>query len=138
MDPVLDNDIEEKKPLVDGSVVEDSYNACLVYVLMCLCYAYIELRHYSEAISCINEALEYAQDKVPDLFFRRAQAICYNKYSSIEDMNKGLEDINKAISLKKEPIYLEFLDKFKGIIEHRKKEEAETIISKLIFNVLLY
>ncbi len=100
---------------------------------MCLSYAYMELKHYSEAIDCINESFEYAGDKVPDLYFRRAQAVCYNKYSSDEDYKKALEDINKAIKLKKEkePIYQEFLDKFKIVIETKKKEELEKITSKL-------
>lgn len=95
----------------------------------------MELRHYSEAISCINEALEYAGDKVPDLYFRRAQIISCNKYSSQQDFDNALNDINKAIQLKdekklKEPIYHEFLEKLQNQIEDKKKEQVGNIISK--------
>jgi tetratricopeptide (TPR) repeat protein len=95
----------------------------------------MELRHYTEALECINESLEYAGDKVPDLYFRRAQAVCYNKYSVTEDLDKAMEDINKAISLKKELIYTEFQDKLKGIQVQRKNQELENIIStNSVFN----
>jgi tetratricopeptide (TPR) repeat protein len=91
----------------------------------------MELRHYSEAMECINESLEYAGDKVPDLYFRRAQAICYNKYSNEEDYQKAFDDINKAISLKKDPIYNELFEKMKGFVENKKTNELEKINSKL-------
>jgi len=89
----------------------------------------MELRHYSEAIECINESLEIAGDKVPDLYFRRAQAVFYNKFATNEDLKRSLEDINKAISLKKEPIYLELLDKFNAYVDKKSKDESEVILS---------
>lgn len=131
---MLDDEIVEKIPFVDGPVVEDSYKASIVYCLMCLGYTYMELRHYTEAISCLDESLEIAGDKVPDLYFRRAQAICYNKFSNSDDYKKALEDINKAISLKKDSLYIEFLDKFKEMIEQKKKNELDSINSIKIYN----
>jgi tetratricopeptide (TPR) repeat protein len=130
LDPILDNDIVEKKPFVDGPVVEDSYKASIVYCLMCLSNAYMELRHYSEAIECINESLEYAGDKVPDLYFRRAQAYYHNKFSGETEIKKAFEDVNKAISLKKETIYQELLEKLTALVEQRKKHEIDTVTSK--------
>lgn len=98
---------------------------------MCLSYAYMELRHYTEAISCLNESLEYAEEKVPDLFFRRAQAIYSNKYSNNEDLNNALNDVNKAISLKKEQIHIELVEKITSLIEKNKKIDKERITSKI-------
>lgn len=138
LDPVLDDDIVVKTPSIDGDVVNDSYKACVVYLLMCMSYAYMELRHYSEALECINEAFEYAGDKVPDLYFRRAQTIYNNKYADADDYNKAIEDLKKAIELKeqkneKEPIYIEQLDKLSMIKSMKEKDEFDKTICIFVF-----
>ena len=100
LEPILDDDIEEKHVYLDDvKVEEDSYKACVVYLLMNLSCAYMELRHFSEAIDCLNEAIEIAGDRIPDLYFRRSQARSCNKYSNEEELAKALEDINKAIEI---------------------------------------
>lgn len=134
LDPILDNEIEEKIVYLDDIEVEnDSYEACLVYLLSNLGYSYMELRHYSDAIDCFDEALEIAKERVSDLFFRRSQARTYNKFSNYDDYLKALEDINKAIELKKEEIiYKEHLNILNKIIEKRSNEEYEIAESKFL------
>lgn len=131
MDPILDEDIEEKHVYLDDvQVEEDSYKACVVYLLMNLASAYMELRHYSDAIDCFDECLVYAEDKVPDVFFRRSQARTYNKNSSDEDLNLAREDIERAIGLKDEKIYHEHKEKLVAILNERERIEYEKTESK--------
>jgi tetratricopeptide (TPR) repeat protein len=135
LDPILDEDIEKKMVYIDDpSVEDDSYKACVVYVLMNLAAAYMELRHYSEAVDCLDECIEIAMDKVPDLYFRRSQARTYNKYSTKEQLEKARQDIEKAIQLKEEePMYKEhkaILEKTVQQIKDTEKERAEKIMNK--------
>jgi len=119
-------------------VEEDSYKASVVYLLMCLSYSYMELRHFSEAIECLDECIGIAGDKVPDLFFRRSQARALNKCSNDEQLHIAKADIEKAISLKKEQIYLEHYEKLKKIIEDRKAmflSKMEGLINKAKFSL---
>jgi tetratricopeptide (TPR) repeat protein len=136
LDPILDADIKECKCFLDDvAVEEDSYKASIVYLLMSLSSAYMELRHYSEAIDCLNECIAVAGDKVPDLFFRRSQARTFNKNSSDKELQIAKEDIEKAISLKKEAIYVEHQEKLKKIIEDKLKNKLELTESKMFFNL---
>ena len=131
LDPVVDSDIKACKTFLDDvAVEEDSYRACVVYLLMCLSSAYMELRHYSEAIECYDECIEVAGDKVSDLFFRRSQARACNKFSNDAQLKLAKEDIEKAISIKSEEIYKEHNEKLKKIIEDRIKSRNEIIESK--------
>lgn len=133
LDPILDSDIKECKCYLDDvAVEEDSYKACIVFLLMSLASAYMELRHYSEAIQCLDECISIAGDKVPDLYFRRSQARSYNKGSSDEQLNLAKNDIEKAITLKKETIYMEHKERLCKIIEERMKTELDKIESNKI------
>lgn len=137
LDAVLDDDITEHSANIDNIEVEqDSYKACIVFCLLCLSYAYMELRHYSEAIECLNEALTYAGDKIPDIYFRRAQARACNKYSNDKAYQLAFDDINKAITLKTDPIYNQLLDKINCTIETKKQTEMNLILSILIMLIL--
>ena len=126
LDPILDDDIDEKIVYLDDiKVEEDSYKASVVYLLNNLSYAYMELRQYTEVIDTLDEAISIAEDKVPDLFFRRSQARACNKFSDNEELEKAMQDIDKAISLKDDPLYHEqkqFLNKVK---EDRIKKAAQ-------------
>lgn len=102
---------------------------------------YLERRHYSEAIKCLDEAEEIAGDKLPDVFFRRSQARTYNKYSSIEDLETAMTDLEKAfVSLEEfntrnkdnfmsknnnKEIYSQHKEKLLKIIEKRVSEKNE-------------
>lgn len=135
LDPVLDIDIKECKAFLDDvAVEEDSYNASVVFLLMCLSNSYMELRHYSEAIDCLNECLSIARDKVPDLYFRRSQARTYNKCSNDDELKQAKADIDKAISLKNDPIYIEHKEKLTKIMEAKKSDSLDKVESKFTFN----
>lgn len=134
LDPILDEELKECKAYLDDvAVEEDSYNASIVYLLMCLSYSYMELRHYRHAIECLDECLEIAGDKVPDLYFRRSQARTYNKFSRDWELKKAKDDIEKAISLKKMPIYTEHNEILDKIIDDNKKVKIERVSSMFIF-----
>jgi tetratricopeptide (TPR) repeat protein len=132
LDAILDEDIEEKHVYLDDvQVEEDSYKACVVYLLMNLSYAYMELRHFTEAIECMDEAIPMAEDKVPDLYFRRSQARTYNKFSTEEELQLAMEDIDKAIELKPdENIYKEHKMKLENIKKEKLVKELEKTKSK--------
>jgi tetratricopeptide (TPR) repeat protein len=122
----LDEDVIEGKCILEESdVLVDSYKACVVYLLSHLSYAYMELRHYSDAIDCLDEAIVIAEDKVADLYFRRSQARAYNSYSSAEDLEKAMADINKAIELKPQSIYDEHKKIINDICEEKFNSELE-------------
>ena len=98
LEGILDDEIEEKKCYLDApDVEEESYKACVVYILEIMAYCHIELRQYSYAIECLDECEETCGNLVPDVFFRRAQARMLNKFSTEDDLAKANEDIEKAI-----------------------------------------
>ena len=98
LEGILDDEIDEKKCYLDApDVEEESYKACVVYILEIMAYCHIELRQYSYAIECLDECEETCGNLVPDVFFRRAQARMLNKFSTEEDLAKANEDIEKAI-----------------------------------------
>ena len=98
LDGILDEEIEEKKCYLDApDVEEESYKACVVYVLEIMAYCHMELRQYTNAIECLDECEELAGNSVPDIFFRRAQARMYNRNSTEEDLLKAKEDLERAI-----------------------------------------
>ena len=134
LDPILDSELKECKASLDDVAVElDLFNDCIVYLLINLCSAYMELRHYSEVIQCIDECLSIARDREPDLYLIRSQARSYNKLSNDDDLNQAVLDIKKAISLRKDKIYLEHYDKLQFIIEEKKKIRRKRIESKYKF-----
>jgi hypothetical protein len=135
LEAILDDDIEEKHVYLDNiKVEEDSFKACTVYLLMNLSSAYMELRHYSDSIDCLNECIQIAEEKVPDLFFRRSQARTFNKTSNQEELELAMLDIEKAISLKDEAIYKEHKQILLKILQERKdklKENTDRILTKV-------
>ena len=139
--PILDNDIEEKRlhfkkdDEIDISNFEEGcYKTCLTTILKHLSLCYMHQRHYSEAIVCLNEAINYSNDKVPELYLRRSQTRTYNKFSTIEHLNQALKDINKAIELdENEPRFLIHLKILNDLIEEKSSKEIERT-EKLIHN----
>ena len=100
LEGILDEEIEEKQVYLDApEAEEESYLACVIYLLEIMAYCHIELRHYSSAIECLDEAIKMSKDQVPNAYFRRAQARIYNRNSKKEDLELAKEDINKAIYL---------------------------------------
>ena len=102
MNAILDSDIDIKKCFMDDpEAQEESYKSCVVYILLVMAYSFIELRHYSSAIQCLNECEEEVGDSVPDVFLRRAQAIMTKKNLSKIELKKAEEDLEKGIFLAK-------------------------------------
>ena len=98
LDGILDEEIEEKKCYLDApDVEEESYKACVVYILEIMAYCHMELRQYTNAIECLDECEEVSGNLVPDVFFRRAQARMFNKNSTDEDLLKAKDDMERAI-----------------------------------------
>ena len=71
----------------------------LLNVYLSLSCAYLKLNHYSQAIVAVEEGLKISQNS-SQLFFRRSQARAYNKGSTLEDLYKAKDDIEKAIEIK--------------------------------------
>jgi tetratricopeptide (TPR) repeat protein len=101
-------------------------------------YAYMELRHFSDAIDCLDEAITIAEDKVADLYFRRSQARAYNNYSTEEELQKAIVDIDKANELKPQDIYSEHKNIIEKIAEDRFNNELEKTQSIVVANVRNY
>ena len=100
MNAILDEDIEIKSCYMDEpKAEEESYKSCVVYILLVMAYCFIELRHYSSAINCLNECEKEAGDLVPDVFLRRAQALICKKNISKIELEKAEKDLEKSIQL---------------------------------------
>ena len=100
MNAILDEDIEIKSCYMDEpKAEEESYKSCVVYILLVMAYCFIELRHYSSAINCLNECEKEAGDLVPDVFLRRAQAVICKKNISKIELEKAEKDLEKSIQL---------------------------------------
>ena len=100
MNAILDTDIEIKKCYMDDPLAEEeSYKSCVVYILLVMAYCFIELRHYSSAINCLNECEKEAGDLIPDVFLRRAQARMYKKNITKEELELAEKDLEKSIIL---------------------------------------
>jgi tetratricopeptide (TPR) repeat protein len=140
--PILDDDIVEKNSRdLNFNIEEDSYRFCIVNILLCMSYCYIELRHYSSAIDCLNECVSYCEDhdNYPDVYLRRSQARTYNKYSDDAQLALALADMQKAISLSAKGgnrIYNEHYNILMKLIQTRKTVEKDKIKSKKTNNCL--
>ena len=100
MNAILDSDVDIKKcNMDDPKSQEESFKSCVVYILLIMSYCFIELRHYSSAINCLNECEEEAGDLVPDVFLRRAQALMNKKTATKIELQKAEEDLEKSIIL---------------------------------------
>ena len=131
----------EKKIYIDednGSRLFDSYDACLVFLLMNMSSAYMELRHYTEAIKCLDECETICGEKIPDIFFRRSQARTYNKKSDYKEFELALIDIERAKLLKNVDIYNEHFQILSCLINSKKKVEFEKIesIKRIILELI--
>lgn len=127
-DNILDSDIILKKIFIDDDITSklfESYDACLVYLLLNMSSAYMELRHYREAISCLDECESICGEKMPDIFFRRSQARTYNKFSDDSELNMALKDIELAKSLKDSEIYEEHLKILNKLIEEKRNSKMK-------------
>jgi tetratricopeptide (TPR) repeat protein len=130
--PILDDDIVEKQcKLDDNTIEEDTFRSAIVNLLLCLSYVYIELRHYTCSIDCLNECLIYADDNFPDIYFRRSQSRMYNRLLDDDQLLLALADIQKAISIViQNKIYDEHYRILTELIEQKKTIQTNKLISK--------
>lgn len=131
LDPIFDTDIYQDLAKISDLVTEeDIYRYCLIYLLMAMSYSFMELRHFKEAIDCLDECIIYAGDKIADPYFRRSQARMCNKFSDDEQLLLALADIQKAKSISNDNKYEENYQKLISLIEEKKKIEFEKIDCK--------
>ena len=129
-DSILDTEIIFKNVYIDDdktSRLFESYDACLVYLLLNMSSAYMELRHYQEAISCLDECESICGEKIPDVLFRRSQARTYNKFSNENDLNLALKDIERAMVLRNCEIYEEHFKILSYLIEDKRTSHINRI-----------
>ena len=89
----------------------------------------MNLRNYKEAMKCLNEALEYANDTLPDIYFRRGQVRMYNKFSNLKELNLAFGDFTNALCKKitiGEEIIRDHYNKIKKMISEKQKKEIMT------------
>lgn len=94
--PIIDDDIVYKTVKYNRKDKNESnnFNHSLCYTLKAMSYCYFNLRLFTQAVKCLDEAIEYSQDSLEEVYFRRAQARMFNKYSSFDELNLALKDLN--------------------------------------------
>jgi tetratricopeptide (TPR) repeat protein len=129
--PIIDEDIVEEDCNYSNSL-DDEFRFSLINILLCISYCYMELRHFSSAIDCLNECVNLSDDNRPDVYLRRSQARSYNKFSDENYLVIALADIQKALSLSgenDEKIYDEHYKIIMNLIKNKKALEKERIKS---------
>lgn len=128
---IVDNDLIVRRVNTDDAVKyeEDSFKTSVIYILKSLSYCYIHLRHYSDAIKCMDEAMQYATASKPDILFRKSQAVMYNKFSSVKELENALADMKEAQRLKKEkdrndPLLDEHVKELEDLIKEKEFTEV--------------
>ena len=135
---IIDDDIELRRINTDPnySYEEGSYKTYVINILKGLAYCYMNLRHYSEAEKCMDEALGYSKASKPDILLRRAQSIMYNKFSPVEKLEKALNDLKEAQSLKKNDKMIDdHLTELMSLINEKKYRKVGNI-KKLLDEVV--
>lgn len=100
MSIITDEDFEicDGEELADDSE-RDMRNSMLLNVYQGLAVCYLRLSHYSEAMAAVEEAMKM-NNTSSQLFFRRAQVRAFNKGSTLEDLTKAKQDIERALEMK--------------------------------------
>lgn len=94
--PIIDDDIVYKTIKFNRKDKNElnNFNHSLCYTLKAMSYCYFNLRLFTQAIKCLDEAIEYSQDSLEEVYFRRAQARMFNKYSTVDELVLALKDLN--------------------------------------------
>ena len=148
------NIVQKQRAIVDGDIIksssylnatddDDTFNDCTCSILLSISYCFLQMRHYKNAVDCLDECLEIDENNVNALF-RRSQARMYNKNSKFGDLEKSLKDIEKVLTIYKESnaalpqIYKEQEESIKELIEQKRKEEMEQIREFIHDGYLIY
>ena len=129
--PINDDDIIKREIKINEKIQyeKENYLSMMLHILKRLSYCYMNLRNYKEAMKCLNEALEYANDTLPDSYFRRGQVRMYNKFSNLKELNLAFGDFTNALCKKitiGEEIIRDHYNKIKKMISEKQKKEIMT------------
>lgn len=114
--------------LRDGEDLTDSHdidlrNSMLLNIYMNLATTYMKLFHFKLAEQALADAMKIT-DKNSQIYLRRSQALSYNKWATIKDLEQAKEDIEKAIGMKK---YEKIFNSEPGILKILNLENHEEI-----------
>ena len=135
---LYDKDIEIKRINTNkGNDYEESgFKAYLINILKGICYCYMNMRHYSEAVKCMDEAMSYVLVSRGEVLFRRAQAIIYNKFSELKELNQAHADLCQAKMFKKIELINEHMKDLENLIKEKKYRKFANV--KSLFNQTNY
>ena len=119
---LLDEDIEIRRLNTnkDNSYEESGFKSYLINILKGICYCYMNMRYYSEAVKCMDEAMSYVLVSRGEVLFRRAQAIMYNKFSGLKDLNQAQVDLCQAKMFRKIDLINEHIKDIEDLINEKK------------------
>lgn len=93
---LTDEEINLKYLSIDMNSPEyDVYKVYLVGILNCMSCCYLELRNYSEAEKCLEEAIAYSEDNATTIL-RLGQAMMYNRFKKEDSLAKAMIYFTKA------------------------------------------
>lgn len=73
----------------------DVYKVLIVKILNSMSYCYMELRNYSEAEKCLEEAMSYSEDNITTIV-RLGQTMMYNRFKKEDSLAKAMIYFSKA------------------------------------------
>ena len=96
--PITDDDIIFRiiKYNKNNSNENSNFKNSICFTLKALSYCYFNLKIFTQAEQCLDEAIKYETNALPELYYHKAQAIMFNKESSIEKLNEASEALLKA------------------------------------------
>jgi tetratricopeptide (TPR) repeat protein len=132
LDPITDTDVVVKeKDLKDDECEIEMRTNMVVTLLMSMSYCYLKLHYHTEALKCLDYAIELAP-VAADAYLRRSQVRMYNKLASISELKLALEDINIAIEKRpKDKLYKQHKELVNETIRNQIAKEV-VLVSKLV------
>ena len=126
---LLDEEIEIRRLNTnkDNSYEESGFKSYLINILKGICYCYMNMRHYSEAVKCMDEAMSYVLMSRGEVLFRRAQAIMYNKFSKLNELNQAQVDLCQAKMFRKIDLINEHIKDIEDLINEKKYRKVAYI-----------
>jgi hypothetical protein len=119
---LLDEEVEIRRLNTnkENAYEESGFKSYLINILKGMCYCYMNMRHYSEAVKCMDEAMSYVLISRGEVLFRRAQAIMYNKFSKLKDLNQAQVDLCQAKMFRKIDLINEHIKDIEDLINEKK------------------
>lgn len=123
---LLDEEIEIRRLNTnkDNSYEESGFKSYLINILKGICYCYMNMRYYSEAVKCMDEAMSYVLMSRGEVLFRRAQAIMYNKFSKLNELNQAQVDLCQAKMFRKIDLINEHIKDIEDLINIKKYKKV--------------